>query len=393
MSDQATVSDVLVIGMGPVGLYQIFQLGLLGLRVAAVDSLPQPGGQCRALYADRTIYDLPALPQLTGQALSERLWEQTRPFFPELHFAQTAIALRPWQASASASAGGFELQTAAGLTFRARAVVLAAGAGAYQRRPLALAGAEDWLDRQIFVGPTTADRFAAQQVVVVGGGNEAIELCLALVTAGAAGISLVRHRGRFSRFTTDPALVQAVEEQAALGRIRLVTGQPRRLVAGPSVRPADQQTTVDSPDSGSAAERRLEALVLTDSETGQEVFLALDALILCEGQTPTLSPLADWGLPLDGRQLPVDPATMASAVQGLYAVGDVCRYPGKLKLITTGFAEAVRAAHSVAHQLAGRPGVLEYSAVSLRQQRRLGVLTEQMLATRLRPHLHFPDGL
>ena len=408
MSDQANTADVLVIGMGPVGLYQIFQLGLLGLRVAAVDSLPEPGGQCRALYADKLIHDIPGLPMVSAQQLSDNLFQQIQPLYPELHFGQVAQALRPWQEDGVRR--GFELTTQTGLCLHARAVVLAAGAGAYQRRPLDLPGAEQWRGTQIFEEPMPAERFAGQHVAVMGGGNEAIDQCLALVAAGAASVSLVHRRARFSRFTTDAARVQAIEEQTAVGRVRLVVGQPVRLV-GETESGAILRDECDADEGGKDPGRtekegsgagvaqndapagRLHALVVADADDGHEIEVPLDALILCQGLSPTLSPLESWQLPMEGRYLPVDPATMASAIPGIHAVGDICTYPGKLKLIVSGFAEAARAAQSVAQFIAGKPPLFEYTAISLRQQRRLGVLTEETLATRLRPHLHFPEGL
>lgn len=408
MSDQANTADVLVIGMGPVGLHQIFQLGLLGLRVAAVDSLPEPGGQCRALYADKLIHDIPGLPMVSAQQLSDNLFQQIQPLYPDLHFGQVAQALRPWQEDGVRR--GFELTTQTGLCLHARAVVLAAGAGAYQRRPLDLPGAEQWRGTQIFEEPMPAERFAGQHVAVMGGGNEAIDQCLALVAAGAASVSLVHRRARFSRFTTDAERVQAIEEQTAVGRVQLVVGQPVRLV-GETESGATLRDECDADEGGKSSGRtekegvgagvaqddapagRLRALVVADADDGHEIEVPLDALILCQGLSPTLSPLESWQLPMEGRYLPVDPATMASAIPGIHAVGDICTYPGKLKLIVTGFAEAARAAQSVAQFIAGKPPLFEYTAISLRQQRRLGVLTEETLATRLRPHLHFPEGL
>ena len=408
MSDQANTADVLVIGMGPVGLHQIFQLGLLGLRVAAVDSLPEPGGQCRALYADKLIHDIPGLPMVSAQQLSDNLFQQIQPLYPDLHFGQVAQALRPWQEDGVRR--GFELTTQTGLCLHARAVVLAAGAGAYQRRPLDLPGAEQWRGTQIFEEPMPAERFAGQHVAVMGGGNEAIDQCLALVAAGAASVSLVHRRARFSRFTTDAARVQAIEEQTAVGRVQLVVGQPVRLV-GETESGATLRDECDADEGGKDPGRtekegsgagvaqgdvpagRLRALVVADADDGHEIEVPLDALILCQGLSPTLAPLESWQLPMEGRYLPVDPATMASAIPGIHAVGDICTYPGKLKLIVSGFAEAARAAQSVAQFIAGKPPLFEYTAISLRQQRRLGVLTEETLATRLRPHLHFPEGL
>ena len=394
--------------MGPVGLHQIFQLGLLGLRVAAVDSLPEPGGQCRALYADKLIHDIPGLPMVSAQQLSDNLFQQIQPLYPDLHFGQVAQALRPWQEDGVRR--GFELTTQTGLCLHARAVVLAAGAGAYQRRPLDLPGAEQWRGTQIFEEPMPAERFAGQHVAVMGGGNEAIDQCLALVAAGAASVSLVHRRARFSRFTTDAARVQAIEEQTAVGRVQLVVGQPVRLV-GETESGATLRDECDADEGGKSSGRtekegagagvaqddapagRLRALVVADADDGHEIEVPLDALILCQGLSPTLSPLESWQLPMEGRYLPVDPATMASAIPGIHAVGDICTYPGKLKLIVSGFAEAARAAQSVAQFIAGKPPLFEYTAISLRQQRRLGVLTEETLATRLRPHLHFPEGL
>ena len=408
MSDQANTADVLVIGMGPVGLHQIFQLGLLGLRVAAVDSLPEPGGQCRALYSDKLIHDIPGLPMVSAQQLSDNLFQQIQPLYPDLHFGQVAQALRPWQEDGVRR--GFELTTQTGLCLHARAVVLAAGAGAYQRRPLDLPGAEQWRGTQIFEEPMPAERFAGQHVAVMGGGNEAIDQCLALVAAGAASVSLVHRRARFSRFTTDAARVQAIEEQTAVGRVQLVVGQPVRLV-GETESGATLRDECDADEGGKSSGRtekegvgagvaqddapagRLRALVVADADDGHEIEVPLDALILCQGLSPTLAPLESWQLPMEGRYLPVDPATMASAIPGIHAVGDICTYPGKLKLIVSGFAEAARAAQSVAQFIAGKPPLFEYTAISLRQQRRLGVLTEETLATRLRPHLHFPEGL
>ena len=408
MSDQANTADVLVIGMGPVGLHQIFQLGLLGLRVAAVDSLPEPGGQCRALYADKLIHDIPGLPMVSAQQLSDNLFQQIQPLYPDLHFGQVAQALRPWQEDGVRR--GFELTTQTGLCLHARAVVLAAGAGAYQRRRLDLPGAEQWRGTQIFEEPMPAERFAGQHVAVMGGGNEAIDQCLALVAAGAASVSLVHRRARFSRFTTDAERVQAIEEQTAVGRVQLVVGQPVRLV-GETESGATLRDECDADEGGKSSGRtekegvgagvaqddapagRLRALVVADADDGHEIEVPLDALILCQGLSPTLAPLESWQLPMEGRYLPVDPATMASAIPGIHAVGDICTYPGKLKLIVSGFAEAARAAQSVAQFIAGKPPLFEYTAISLRQQRRLGVLTEETLATRLRPHLHFPEGL
>lgn len=367
MNEPVIDSDAIVIGMGPVGLYQIFQLGLQGMRVQAFDSLPEVGGQCQALYPDRAIHDIPGFRSITGQQLCAQLLAQIQPFYPRLHLGQTIVSLAPLDD------GRFELRTDTGQQARAPVVVLAAGAGAYQRRPLALPGAERHRGRQLFEQPMPAQDFRGKRVVVLGGGNEALQQCLDLIRQ-EADVTLVYRRARFSHYATDPALIRAIDEQTAVGRLRRETGQPLRLIED-------------------ASQAQMQALVIVDAEDGHEIELPLDALLVCHGLTPTLAPLQDWGIPVEGRHVPVDPASCATVVPGLLAVGDLCTYPGKLKLIVSGFHEATLAAHTAAGYVQGRRVPLEYTAVSLRHQRRLGVLTEEKLAARLRPHVQLTDGI
>lgn len=398
-------TDAIVIGLGPVGLYQVFQLGLLGMRVQAIDSLSQVGGQCRALYADKQIHDIAGFRSISGAALADALLKQIEPFSPGLHLGQTVDGL------ARLPDHRIQLSTAQGLVLRAPIVVLAVGAGAWHYRPLDLPGAEHHRGTQIFETPQPPEHFAGQRVVVLGGGNEALQQSLDLLKAGAH-VTLVHRRARFSHYATDPALVRAVDEQAATGRLRRVTGQPIRLVAGaegvegtgtgatgtavsrhgPDAGPSvDANLRAGGDDSGSSSSR-LRALVVSDSEDGHEIELPLDALLLCQGLSPTLAPLADWGVALEKRYIPVQPENCATDIPGIFAVGDVCTYPGKLKLITCGFHEATLAAHAALAWLSPKAPPFEYTAISLRLQRRLGVLTEEALAARLRPHIQFPDG-
>ncbi|MDO5056264.1 MAG: NAD(P)/FAD-dependent oxidoreductase [Lautropia sp.] len=361
-------TDAVVIGLGPVGLYQVFQLGLAGLKVQGIDSLPAAGGQCRMLYPDKAVYDIPGFRRITGAGLAAALLAQLLPFQHGLHYDQTVNEL------ARLADGRIHIRTASGMRWRAGIVVLALGAGAWHHRPLDLPGAGRHRGRQLFEQPVPADDMAGRQVVVLGGGNEALQQCLDLIRVGAR-VALVHKRARFSHYATDPALVRAIDEQQAVGHLQRVTGQPLRLVE-------------DAEPDG-----RLRALVVADADDGHEITLPLDVLLLCHGLGPTLAPLADCGVPMEKRYIPVDPATCATSVPGILAVGDVCTYPGKLKLIGAGFHEAMLAARTAAAHLLPRRPPLEYTAISLRLQRRLGVLTEEALAARLRPHIQFPDGL
>lgn len=429
-------TDAVVIGLGPVGLYQVFQLGLLGLSVQGIDSLSAAGGQCRMLYPDKALHDIPGFRRITGTALTEALCDQVAPFGNGLHYGQTVQAL------ARLADGRIHVRAASGMIWRAGVVVLALGAGAWQYRPLELPGAHRHRGRQLFEEPVAAETLAGQQVVVLGGGNEALQQCLALLRVGAR-VTLVHRRARFSHYATDAGLVRSIDEQEAVGHLRRVTGQPLRLLeddgagglvpAAPDAAssPADGSTWRDPADTGEPVEpdpvrgqgpqpagtsrpeadveadvdgerppaqdagtsRRLRALVVGDAEDGHEITLPLDALLLCQGLSPTLAPLADCGVPMEKRYIPVDPATCATPVPGILAVGDVCTYPGKLKLITAGFHEATLAAHAALAHLRPRRPPFEYTVTSLRLQRRLGVLTEESLAARLRPHIQFPDGL
>ena len=216
-------TDAVVIGLGPVGLYQVFQLGLLGLSVQGIDSLPAAGGQCRMLYPDKALHDIPGFRRITGTALTEALCEQVAPFGNGLHYGQTVQVL------ARLADGRIHVRATSGMVWRAGVVVLALGAGAWQYRPLALPGAHSYRGRQLFEEPVAAETLAGQQVVVLGGGNEALRQCLALLRVGAR-VTLVHRRARFSHYATDAGLVRSIDEQEAVGHLRRVTGQPLRLL-------------------------------------------------------------------------------------------------------------------------------------------------------------------
>ena len=341
-------TDAIVIGAGPVGLFQVFQLGLQGLACHVIDALPHAGGQCAVLYGDKPIYDIPGIAVCTGQQLTERLRAQIAPFAPHWHLGEQATVLQPQPGGT-----GFEVQTAQGTRLQARAVFVAAGVGAFVPRTLKAPGLDALEGTQLHYAAPGPSLLAGRQVVVHGGGEEAVALVLELAalaqTDAPASLTLQYRRDVFEA----PAdALQQLQALRATGRVQVAVGQ----VTG-SERTGE----------------RLTALQLLDPE-GSAVRLPLDQLIVRLGLLPRLGPVADWGLALERKQLPVDPATLATQVPGIYAVGDVVHYPGKRKLILSGFHEATLAAFAAAERLAGQKVPLEYTTSSERLQRRLGVV-------------------
>lgn len=343
-------TDALVIGAGPVGLFQVFQLGLLEHRAHVVDALPHAGGQCTELYGDKPIYDIPGMPVVTGQALVEQLLVQVRPFSPGWHLGETVHGLQR-------QGDRFEAITARGTRFLARTVFIAAGVGAFLPRKLRTEGLEHFEGSQVFHHYADwADHpqaREAQRIVIVGNSDAAIDAALRLAQPGGPApqeIVLLHRRDDFRPSRAES--LQALAAAREAGHVRFVPGQ----VAGIA-------TTDGS----------LSALQVLGPD-GQTTPLRCDALLVLQGLSPRLGPIAEWGLPLEHKQLVVDPATFATSEPGIYAIGDVNTYPGKKKLIVCGFHEATLAAHAAAtYMRPGRPEHLEYTTSSTHLHRLLGV--------------------
>jgi thioredoxin reductase (NADPH) len=346
-------TDALVIGAGPVGLFQVFQLGLREIAAQVVDALPAAGGQCVELYADKPIYDIPALPACTGRELTDRLLAQLRPFAPVFHFGELVSGL------ARREDGRFDVRTRAGLRFDCGAVVLAAGVGAFLPRPLKVAGLEAFEGTQLFhdAGRVPAQAVAGRRVLVAGPTTQALAFATRLAQArqrGEAGapaqVTLMHRR---EAFDADDATVAAMRAAQAQGALTFVAAQPTGL-----------RTHADG---------RLAALEVLEA-TGATTPLPVDTIVVLQGLSPRLGPLAEWGLALERRQVAVDTARFQTSVPGLFAVGDVVHYPGKQRLILSGFHEAALAAAGVAgHLRPGSDGPLEYTTSSPRLHRLLGV--------------------
>jgi len=347
-------TDALVIGAGPVGLFTVFQLGLQGIAAQVVDVLDEPGGQCAALYPDKPIYDIPGVPVCTGRELAHNLLRQVSPFQPGFHLSQQVSTLAQqsdgrWLVGTNANANNLPQP---GQQFLARSVVIAAGVGAFVPKELKVDGLAAFAGRQLFYR-LSAQPLAGKDVVIVGGEDAAVANAITLAQPGSSqprSVTLVHRRDVLQ------ASSEALAEFAALraaGRFQFQAGQ----VTGIQV--AHDQLTG----------------VIVNTPEDQTLTLPLDVLLVCQGISPKLGPVAQWGLAMERKQLSVDTATFATSAPGIFAVGDVVTYPGKKKLIVSGFHEATLAAFAVAALLqpdASR--VLQYTTSSALLQQRLGVL-------------------
>jgi thioredoxin reductase (NADPH) len=338
-------TDALIIGAGPCGLFQIFELGLLGIKADIVDSLPAVGGQCSWLYPDKPIYDIPAVPVCTGAELVANIMKQIEPFNAGFHLGEEVVSLQPVE-------GGFDVGTSAGKRFLARTVFIAGGVGSFQPRRLHLEGADALEGQQIHYQVRDPAQFAGQRLVVLGGGDSALDWALALGPKASA-LTLVHRR---DEYRAAPASVASLKERAAKGEVRVVEN-----VNATGLRIEDG---------------RLTGVEVTAKDGSKEVIDADHALAFY-GLSPKLGPIAEWGLALHKKALVVDTEKFQTSVPGIYAIGDICDYPGKKKLILSGFHEAALAAFAAkAFMEPGKKVHLQYTTTSPLMQKRLGVAGE-----------------
>ncbi|MBV8403722.1 MAG: NAD(P)/FAD-dependent oxidoreductase [Gammaproteobacteria bacterium] len=342
-SNSAPVTtEVVIVGAGPCGLFQVFELGLLGIGAHVVDSLRHPGGQCAELYPDKPIYDIPALPVCGAQELVDRLLQQIKPFKAPLHLGHEVVEFM------QRVDGRFHLATAGGVRFDAGAVVIAAGLGSFQPRRIGLEGAEAFEGGAIQYRVRNAAELAGKHLVLFGGGDSALDWTLELLPR-AASLALVHRR---SEFRAAPASVARMRALAEAGRMRYCEAVPQSLIVeggtlrGVNIRAADGAITA----------------------------LNADQLLVFFGLHPKLGPIAEWGLALEKKALKVDPEKFQTSVPGVFAVGDINTYPGKKKLILSGFHEAALAAFAIQHHLyPQKKQFLQYTTTSPVMHQRLGV--------------------
>ena len=338
-------AEVVIVGAGPCGLFQVFELGLLGIGAHLVDTLKAPGGQCTELYPDKPIYDIPALPVCGAQELVDRLMQQIKPFNPTWHLGEEVVEV------ARLEGGRFRVATSAGKVFDAGAVVIAAGVGSFQPRRIGLPGAEAFEGRRIHYRVKNADEFRQSSLVIFGGGDSALDWANEFAPT-AKSLTLVHRR---PDFRAAPASVARMRELVAAGRMRYIEGLADSLLtsgdtlAGVRVKGSDG-TMHDVP--------------------GEHLFAFF-------GLHPKLGPIAEWGIALEKKALPVDTEKFQTSVPGIFAIGDINTYPGKKKLILSGFHEAALAAFAIqSHLYPQKKQFLQYTTTSPVMHKRLGVAGE-----------------
>ncbi len=334
--------DVVIIGAGPAGLFQVFELGLLDIKAHVVDTLPQTGGQCSELYPDKPIYDIPAIPVLTAQELVDRLMQQIKPFNPEFHLGQMVTSLQ------QLDNGRFALETSTGTRFDTGCVVLAAGLGAFQPRRLRVQGAEAFEHSHIHYRITDPEKVRDKRIVILGGGDSALDWTLEL-HGKASHITLVHRR---EEYRAAPASVRKMKEFADGEYLEEFQGQVRGVF------------DIDGKFGG----------VEVDDPEGKRHHIEADEAYVFYGLSPNLGPIAEWGLEMEKRNIQVDTEKFQTSIPGIFAIGDINNYPGKKKLILSGFHEAALASFAIKQHLHPDQKVrLQYTTTSPIMHRRLGV--------------------
>ena len=334
-------TDVLIVGAGPVGLFAVFELGLYDLRAHVIDILDKPGGQCSELYPEKPIYDIPAYPTITGQELTDRLMEQIEPFAPTFHLNRMVSSLRRMDD------GRFEVMTDEGERFHARVIVIAAGGGSFQPKRPPVSGIEAYEGTSVHYAVRRMEAFRDHDVLVVGGGDSALDWTLNLQPI-ARSITLVHRRPEFRGAPDSVRKVMALRDE---GRVRFEVGQ----VAGLE-----------------GSDGRLTSATIKTTEG--EVTVPATRMLPFFGLTMKLGPVAEWGLNLHENLIEVDTERFETSEPGIFAIGDINTYPGKLKLILSGFHEAAlmtQAAKRIVNP--DERVVFQYTTSSTKLQRKLGV--------------------
>jgi thioredoxin reductase (NADPH) len=334
-------TDAVIVGAGPIGLFAVFELGLVDIKAHVIDILDKPGGQCSELYPEKPIYDIPGMPVVTGQGLTDALMAQIKPFKPTFHLGQRVDALQKTED------GRFRLATDIGTQFLAKVVVVAAGGGSFTPKRPPLNGIEAYEGKSVFYSVRRMEDFRGRDVLVVGGGDSALDWTLNLQPV-AKSLTLLHRR---DDFRGAPHSVEQMRALVGAGRITLLIGQMAALHG----------------DDGALSAVTVK---LKDGETR----VVADRLLPFFGLTMKLGPVADWGLDLNENLVPVDTEKFQTNEPGIFAVGDINWYPGKLKLILSGFHEAAlmaQAAYKIVYP--GKKLLFQYTTSSSSLQKKLGV--------------------
>jgi len=308
-------TDVVIVGAGPVGLFAIFELGMLKIKCHVVDSLEHIGGQCTALYPEKPIYDIPGYPSILAGDLIKKLEEQASPFAPVYHLNQKVTEVKK-------TAAGFTAVTSFGANIECKAVIVATSGGAFGPNRPPLQGLEQYEGKSVFYMVKRREDFRDKTIIIAGGGDSAVDWAISLSEL-AKKIYFVHRR---DKFRAAPDSVDKLHALASAGKVGMMIPYQLHALRG---------------EAG-----HLNAVELADLD-GKTKTVEADALLAFFGIVPQAGGVADWGIALENHRIPVDPAAMQTNVPGIFAIGDVANYPGKLKLILTGFAEAATAAHAI----------------------------------------------
>jgi thioredoxin reductase (NADPH) len=343
--DESIKTDVVIIGAGPCGLFAVFELGLLDIKCHLIDILPKAGGQCAELYPEKPIYDIPGLPVVTGQGLVDQLMAQIAPFHPTFHFGEMVSDL---DVLGNETAPAFRVKTDSGKTFECKAVVVAAGGGSFQPKKPPIDGIDAYEAKSVFYSVRKMEDFRGRHVVIVGGGDSALDWTLNLQPV-AKHLTLVHRR---DEFRAAPHSVNTMRELVAAGRMDLKLGQITQL---------------------RGTDGELAGVGLKGGD-GQVSEIVCQRLIPFFGLTMKLGPIANWGLNLHENLVPVDTAKFETNVPGIFAIGDINHYSGKLKLILCGFHECALAAQKIHRYVyPDKKLTFQYTTSSTSLQKKLGV--------------------
>ena len=341
-------TDAVIVGAGPVGLFQVFELGLLEVKAHIIDSLSYAGGQCIELYPDKPIYDIPAVPVCTGKELTDNLLKQIEPFGATFHLGQEVTTLQ------KQDDGRFLLGTNKGTTFLTKTVFIAGGVGSFQPRTLKVDGLDKFLDTQLHYRVRNPAQFAGKDLVIVGGGDSALDWALNFAQEGPHQANSVILLHRRDGFRAAPASVAKMRELCDALQMQFLVGQI---------------TGFEEQDG------RLSSVKVTGGD-GVTRGVPLDMLLVFFGLSPKLGPIAEWGLGIEFKHIVVDTEKFESSVPGIFAVGDINTYPGKKKLILSGFHEAALAAFGAAPYIFPEKRILlQYTTTSPKLHKVLGVET------------------
>jgi thioredoxin reductase (NADPH) len=339
-------TDAVIVGAGPVGLFQVFELGLLEIKAHIIDSLAYPGGQCIELYPDKPIYDIPAVPVCTGKELTDNLLKQIEPFGATFHLGQEVTVVQK-QAD-----GRFYVETSKGTRFLAKTIFIAGGVGSFQPRTLKVDGIDRFDESQLFYRVKNPAQFAGKNLVIVGGGDSALDWTLNFVQEGPNKAESVILLHRRDGFKAAPASVAKMKELCEAYEMQFIVGQVTGF---------------------EEADGRLTSLKVTGGD-GVTRVVPLDVLLVFFGLSPKLGPIAEWGLALERKQIVVDTEKFETSTPGIFAVGDVNTYPGKKKLILSGFHEAALAAFGASpYVFPDKRVLLQYTTTSPKLHKVLGV--------------------